>query len=294
VFVDDRRALALASVDGGMELRELSFDNGPTVRWRQRVPGLRSGDITYGADENGWVVLGRDSNSYFVRAAGTLGATGYDMNTWPNLSSRGGWIQAIGARGESALVVDQRYEFGLLARLLPWRLASVLTRSYPETHLAQAGRSGRSEVARSLFEAACDALHDGRVLCAAFDGRRTRIATIEPDTAAIGPLAAVDGRFWVTDVSSHGWIAGWNDSTPVALRLSTREVIGAPYRRDEFTSAIAATDAIIATVAARPGSSRVRLYQACQGPHCSESAPSSPNPAPRRTATAVPDRQRPQ
>lgn len=262
VFVDDHRALALASADGGLEMREIVFDAKPRIQSREVLPGFRTGELRYRSADDRWIVLGHNTDGRFARAEGTPGVTGTQTRTWGPLTASGGWLQAVGTNDTAALVVEQRYRPGALSRL--WRLgmAAGLGRGYyTEIHINRVVDGNRMEVGRSLLETGCDVLETEALLCAAYDGTRTRIVTIDPQTTAVQPVATVDGRFWTMQVASQGWIVGWSDVTPVAVRLSTREALRAPPVEDEFVSTLGVSDAAFATAAASDEGSHVRVYR---------------------------------
>ena len=262
VFVDDRRALALASVDGGLEVREIVFDAKPRIQSREVLAGFRTGELRYRSADDRWIVLGHNNESRFVRAEGTPGVTGVQTSTWGPLTTAGGWLQAVGTKDAAALVVEERYRPGVLSRLARLGMATGLGRAYyTEIHINRVVNGSRMEVGRSLLEAGCDALEDEALLCAAYDGTRTRIVTIDPQTSAVHPVATVDGRFWTMHVASRGWIVGWSDATPVAIKLSTREALRPPTMEDEFVSSLGVSDGAFATAASTDEGSRVRVYR---------------------------------
>jgi hypothetical protein len=121
VFVDDRRALALASVEGGLEVREIVFDAKPRIQSREVLAGWRTGELRYRAADDRWVVLGRNEDSRFVRAEGTPGVTGAKTSTWDTLSTPGSWLQAVGTSHGAALAVEQRYRPGSAQPACPLR-----------------------------------------------------------------------------------------------------------------------------------------------------------------------------
>ena len=261
VFVDDRRALTLANVDGGLEVREIVFDAKPRVQSREVLAGFRTGELRYRGFDDRWIVLGRTDESRFVRAEGTPGVTGTRLTTWPALPTQG-WLQAVGTSDAAALVVEERYRPSALSRLAMFGIATGLGRGYyTEIHINRVINGSRMEVGRSLLETRCDALETEALLCAAYDGTRTRIVTLDPKTSAVHPVATVDGRFWTMHVAAGGWIVGWNDLAPLAIRLSTRQTLRAPSASDEFTSTLGVSDGAFATAASTDEGSRVRVYR---------------------------------
>jgi len=262
VFVDDRRAMALASVEGGLEVREILFDAKPRIQSREVLAGLRTGELRYRPADDRWIVLGRNNESQFVRAEGTPGVTGARTSSWGTLSTSGGWVEAVGTTDSAALVVEQRYRPGALSRLARFGIWPGLGRGYyTEIHINRIGNGSRMEVGRSLLETGCETLETEALLCAAYDGTRTRIVTIDPQTSAVQPVATVDGRFWTTQVTSRGWIVGWGDSTPIAIRLSTHEALRPPSNADEFVTTVGVSDSAFATAASTDDGSHLRVYR---------------------------------
>jgi Zn-dependent protease with chaperone function len=261
VFVDDRRALTLANVDGGLEVREIVFDAKPRVQSREVLAGFRTGELRYRGADDRWIVLGRNDESRLVRAEGTPGVTGTRLTTWPALPTQG-WLQAVGTSDAAALVVEERYHPSALSRLATLGITTGLGRGYyTEIHINRVVNGSRLEVGRSLLETRCDALETEALLCAAYDGTRTRIVTLDPQTSAVHPVAMVDGRFWTMHVTSQGWIVGWSNLSPLAIRLSTRQALRAPADSDDFVSTLGVSEGAFATAASTDEGSRVRVYR---------------------------------
>ncbi len=261
-FVGDDRALVLVVRDGAAEVRDVSFDDGPVVHWSEQLPDLRSGTITYEARANQWVVIGRDRTGQLVRATGTVRQAGTVRTTWTLPTERASGIETIGTQGGAAFIVEKRYTFGAINRAALGLMAPLLMRSYSESQLWRLRDGRRVDAGRSLLDASCvnDTLSDPRLVCSAFDGSRTRIVAIDIDSGTVTALTTIDGRFRAGAGAARGWLTGWADSGPVALRLATREAIRPPFAVREYVSMVAATDAVIGTVAWKDGGSRIRLY----------------------------------
>lgn len=262
VFVDDSRALVLVVRNDAAEIRDLALDGAPVVTWRQTVPDLRWGSLTYDARSNGWTVVGRDAAGRFVRIAGTLRGTDAQRTAWKNPMARGGRIDALGVRGGTMLAVEKRYEGSALGRTPLRSLASFLPQVYSRSLLWRLRDGTRTAAGRSLLDASCvsEALSDDRLACTAFDGTRTRILAIDPETGGVAPIAMMDGRFFSDGGVARGWLSGWAGSQALALRLATGEAVRTRARAGEYVHLVAPAETVIGTVTWRDGSSHVRIH----------------------------------
>jgi Zn-dependent protease with chaperone function len=261
-FVDDHRALLLILQEGGAEVREVNFDDGaPVVAWRERIPDLQWGALTYEPSGNRWIVLGRDAAGQLVRSAGTVGSAGTESTTWP-APARERWLDAAATHGGAALIVEKHYVFGAAHWIAPRSIAPFLAPPFGESQVWRLRDGRRIDTGRSLLDTSCvnGALADGRLVCAAFDGIRTRIIAIDTDSAAVTGLMAINGHFRPDEVATRGWLTGWSNSRPVALRLATREAIRPPSPRGEFVNTMALTETVIGTASWKKGGSRIRVY----------------------------------
>jgi hypothetical protein len=183
------------------------------------------------------------------------------MTTWKMSTERGDGVETIGTQGVAAIIVEKRYTFGMfLGGIAP---GVFLAPTYSESQLWRLRDGRRIEAGRSLLDAACanDALGDSRLVCTAFDGTRTRIVAIDIDSGLVTALTTIDGHFRTNLGGTRGWLTGWAEAGPVALRLATREAIHPPVPFREYVSTVAATDAVMGTVAWKYGGSRIRLYR---------------------------------
>jgi heat shock protein HtpX len=268
-FLDDRRAMRLVVEGSRAEVQEVRLDGAPTVSWRQPIERVRWGSIGVEPGAKRWSVTGRADDGSLIHASGIVGEPGVKMAAWDGTSEDGGWVAAIGVRGDAALVVEHQYSYGpfpLDSRFAA--LAILMARPLSVTRFARLRGTERADSQQSLLDARClaDPFDDGQIACTAFDGVRTRIVAIDPATAAVAPLASVEGRFVAMTGAAGGWLTGWTGSTPTALRPFTREAIRAPAPLDDVVSGIAASDAAIGTVVSTDSGSRVRIYPLVPAP----------------------------
>jgi Zn-dependent protease with chaperone function len=261
-FVDDARALTLLVRAGAAEVRGIDIAS-LAVAWRETVPDVRWGKLTYQARSNRWTVIGHDSAGRFVRATGTVGASDMQRTVWPVPPGREGWFEGLSARGSALLAVESQTEPGFLRQTWLVFVAPWLTQTHNHSEVWLLHDGARSVAARSVLDTSCvnDALDDDRLVCAAFDGTDTRIVALDPETGSVTALAMMNGRFRPDDVAAHGWLIGWWNAGAVAVQLATREVIQ-PRRRgfEDPIYLVTATDAVLGTVGWREEGSHVRLY----------------------------------
>lgn len=262
-FVDDHRALLLVRHDGNAEVREVSFDGTPVVVSHQDIGRVAAHSIAYHGASNEWIVTGRDEARAFVRVSGTVGDNSQVRTAkWSAPSQRMEWIDAVAVHGSDAFVVEKQYVYGPLGGSRLAALAPLMIRTYGRSQMWRVHDRERVDAGHSLLDASCDSdvLDEGRVVCTAFDGLRTRVVTIDPTTGVVSALAMMDGRFGRTGSVTGGWLSGWKDSTPAALRLATREAFRPRKNKDEFVTAVTGADAVVGTVASIDDGSRVRVY----------------------------------
>ena len=261
-FIDDRRVLLLAVDRAGARITVASFDGAPAVNWRQRIPGIRSASLTYHHSGNQWVLVGRGAEGNVVRATGTVGESGFRQQTWKALADQGGWINAIGTRGDAAIALQMNYDYGIVGPALSMRMPTPLIRTYPESRLWRLGPGPRVEAGRSRLDVTCNSetRDEENIVCTAFDGVRTRIVAIEPATAAVTPLGQLDGPFHAHDGVGGSWLTGWWRGAATAVHLDTRVAFRLPRHPREFVTIVAPAEHVIATAAPVDVGMRVRVY----------------------------------
>src|SRR4029079_11868285 len=131
------------------------------------------------SDGRHWIVIGWDKRQQPVEAAGTIGTAGVTLERWPG--TPGISYVNLAAANASAAVVEEHYRPTPVTRTrAAWGLALPYATN---TRIWKLDGNGRRLVADSQLEISCSgaALHDALV-CAAFDGTRTRLAAIAVST----------------------------------------------------------------------------------------------------------------
>jgi Zn-dependent protease with chaperone function len=262
VFLDANRVLLFDSREGGVELRSMSLDPEPKVEWRQHIADVYQAHLLHPSGSRGWRVVGWDrSRGQIVRAEGQVGSDDIAQVRWPapkvGRDARG-WPTATAAATSGALVLETRYDAYLSGQFI-WR-SFLLSPGHASSQLRRINAESQDVLSVSEIDTACvtDAADDDRLVCTAFDGTRTRILAIDPATSVVSAVAILDGRFMIHGRPAHGWLTGWKDSRPAALRLATREGWAPSARTSVYGLAVA--DRFLGTVSGEDQGVVVRLF----------------------------------
>ena len=168
--------------------------------------------------------MGWGDDESIVRVEGIIGTSDVQKKQWPAVYTRESYIDALTAVGPEVLVVEKRYDRGLLAHVMPrrWTWARLLQPYHEVSRYATIGDHGRRTFGESKLGVDClaDVLLDG-LACTVYDGTRTHIVTIDARTGKVEGIGFLDDRFVSDRNAARGWLTGWAGSRPVAIRLST-------------------------------------------------------------------------
>jgi Zn-dependent protease with chaperone function len=262
LFLDEDHVLVLQAERDGMTLREFALEPVKEV-WQHHVADLRNAQLSCRPSIRRWRLLGRNGQQEIVRAEGVVGTSVAYETRWSVPDTRVGWIDTIAAAGDRALVSETSVGTNFLQqRRTLWAWASLVQPPQRESRFWTVGGIGRMEVAVSRLGPRCldGALGDERLVCAAFDGSETRFVALDPASGRLDAIGSLPGRFAVYQSAAAGWLSGWSDETPVALRLSTHEAFRAapdPFHR---IAQVTASGSVAGTVAFDGGRSIVRVY----------------------------------
>ncbi len=260
VFVDDAHALAVTFANGSAEVREVAVADAAATLWRASVTGATSGTLQVDTNRDEWQLLGWTRSRHVVRAAGRIGADSSIRTEWQTPPDNYGWTQGLIARGPDAVYVNNSYDLPPFSTpVLSVLYDAAQTRT--ESRVWHLTNQAHSLAALSRLDVNCTTNNftGDALVCSAYDGARTRLVTIDPATAAVTPASTFYGRFRQID-TAPGWVTGWLNSTPVALRLASNVAFRLASRPREWIRAVAASDAAIATASYTGGRTIVRVY----------------------------------
>jgi heat shock protein HtpX len=246
VFLDDAHALVMVAREDGVELKKLALETTPQVVWQQYVPEIFGPDLSIGSDSR-WRLMGSDRLRQPLRVEGLIGSAEVHRTGWKGFDHSVSWPAAMGASGSDALIVLTSYDARIPTSA--WALIWLLNPGAVVSQLWHVGPENRTQLGVSHAQAQCDGgvLGDERVVCIAYDGVRSRITALDPATGRITPIGTLDGHFTTYGRAPAGWLTGWCDSTPAAIRLGTREIfMGAQDRLR--VSAVTAADRWFAAI----------------------------------------------
>jgi hypothetical protein len=261
VFIDDDRAIGVVAAKGTAEIFVIHVDNPGAIVWSRRVPEVAGAMLSYRAATSRWRVLGRNDAGEIVRLEGVPGAPAVEETRWMRSKDGTGWPQAIAVAGTAALLVETSYHTPLLRHPDLWRWALVFQSMQSQATFTRVTATARTPVGVTRFGAQCvgTALEDERLICAGFDGARTRFATVDPAAGRLDPVAWLPGRFAATSGGADGWVSGWWNSRAVAIRLESREALEMP-RESDYVSHISANDHLVATLTYGGYGSKLKTY----------------------------------
>lgn len=128
-------------------------------------------------------------------------------------------------------------------------------------HLWHLGQGSHMDLGISRIATGCypNVIGGERIVCTAYDGTRTRIVSADPATREISAIGTLDGLFAGDEHPPAGWLTGWSGSTPVALRLNTRELVTLPERPPALVG-LTTSDRSLGIITADGGRSKIRLF----------------------------------
>lgn len=264
VFLDESRLLLVERQPRASVLRVVDLAAENREQWQLSVP-VSWGEMSIDRASRTWRLTGQNAAGDLVSAEGRVGEKTIQHSKWksPTDSNR---LEILGvARG--TVVALEHVSRPSLMRSSMWMLwlpfASTTFRS--ESRMWSVADSGRSQVVASGVELTCHSsvVRDGPAACAAFDGMRTRLFSIDPASAQPVAMASLDGRFYPHGNIDFGWVAGWWGDSPILLNPATREVIRPPATADSGVRPhqLAVGETVMATVSWNDGDSLIRVYQ---------------------------------
>jgi Zn-dependent protease with chaperone function len=261
-FVDDDTVLVGEDDHEGTTLRQIRLNSTHDVLWRQRIPSLRGAALGLSRDGR-WHLEGWQDGETIVRAEGIVGAAEFVERRWPVADARDASINAVTTAGSQPLVVETRYDGGLL-RHLParaWMLGLLLHSGTERSRYWLAGDKTARPLGESRFGAHCPTgTTDGALLCSVFDGARTRLIRLDARDGSITAIGRLDGRFIAVDATADGWLTGWQDSTAVAVDLVNRRALRLP-QSEGVAGGLSVSNGRLAAIVWDGTGATLRLYR---------------------------------
>lgn len=262
-FVGDDEILLADTAAAHLELRLVRPGASQEVLWRIQVPDVVRETLHVTSADRRWRVMGWDHDRQnIVRVEGVLGEPTFERQEWPAEDVVEGLDHLLAASGDAALVVENRYEMGVLPRA--WYWTWWLFPPGSQTWFRAATGGTIVDLGTSRLDANCHsaALSTDALLCGAFDGTRTRFISIDPASKRIAGVAWLNGRFFSTCKSAGGWLCGWLNGSSIALNPERRQAIQIEGSRGERVFEIAVAGELLATLASNGTGSTVKFYPA--------------------------------
>jgi len=262
VFAGNDRVVILERTAGGSAVRVVGLGDRPhDVQAPVALDGIHALRVGVAPAGDGWIAFGTMKDGALVSATGRFGETTPSITEWATWGS----TSMLAAAGDRVLLWRLRYRPSLLTRpgfsqWAPLLAAAALGGPAPaESEFWTLHVGIPTRIAASSLPVTCTSR--GRLdaaICAAFDGRDTRLFAVDPAAPALEPVATVKGRLYTRHVSQDGWISGWLEGALVALQPRTSEMIS--VRSASRIYAMTATDRVVAAVSMNGRRSTVRVY----------------------------------
>ena len=261
-FVDDDTVLVGEDDEEGTTLRQIRLNSTHDVLWRQRIPRLRGAALGLSRDGR-WHLEGWQDEDTIVRAEGIVGVATFVERRWTVAGARNAWINAMTTAGAQPLVVETRYDGGLL-RHLPaqvWMLGLLVHGGTERSRYWLAGDKAAPPLGESRFGAHCPSgAADGALLCSVYDGARTRLIRLDARDGSISAIGSLEGRFIGEDPAADGWLTGWQDSTAVAIDVVNRRALRVP-RSEGIAGGLSVSNGRLAAIVFDGNGATLRVYR---------------------------------
>jgi hypothetical protein len=263
LFLDDERVLTLAADGADTLVREVRVER-RTTEWEHRIENLTAGRLAFRRESNRWVVTGHSFGGQLVSVEASLGSADVQRREW-NTAERHGWADAWALEGDTVLLARKQFDLDVMGG---GAFSSTLTLllSHIPTRLTRIGPAGPIDIATSQLDTTCsDRVFDAaRLVCMAFDGKRTHLFVFEPSDSLPRPVGSIAGHFLSYRPTAGGWVSGWlNDdwltSTQLAIDVRSRRAISIPG--ELAASELTVWGNLAATLSPVGTSTRVRFYR---------------------------------
>jgi Zn-dependent protease with chaperone function len=261
VFVDEARVLLVDSRRGTSTLRVVDLEQAGREVWSRQVP-FYAEHVMVDRASRCWQLLGWNDNRDIVSVTGTVGRDEVNEESWKRRTDDGGYMRPLAVANNRMLALESKMSSAWRSSLLLIRLATLMRQEYgAESRFWSIGRDGASPFATSHFDLRCPHQNAGqRLVCAAYDGTRTGIYSVDAATQRLTAMAVMTGRFFPRGATGAGWMTGWWEHAPVLMHPATRTVLRVDGRDQQRPDLLAMTESIVGAVWSNGSESTVRLY----------------------------------
>jgi hypothetical protein len=262
VFVDEGRVLLLDSQRGVSTLRVVDLEHAAREVWSRQVPYFAE-HVGIDRASKRWQLLGWNADRDIVNVTGTIGGDDLNAESWRRHADDGAYLRPLAVADGQMLALETRSTSTWQRSATLVQLAALVQREYRyESRFWVVRREGAAAFATSHLDLRCphQSAEDDTPVCAAYDGTRTGIYTVDPATRRLMPVASMMGRFFLRGGAGAGWQSGWWDRSPVLLRPATRAVIRVGARNRDCPDVLAISAGMVGAVWTNDSESTVRLY----------------------------------
>jgi hypothetical protein len=238
------------------------------TEWEHRIENVTAARLAYRRESNRWVVTGHSFDGQLVSVEAPLGSPDVQRREWTTVE-RHGWTDAWALEGDTVLLARKQFDLDAIGG---GALSSTLTLllSHIPTRLTRIGPTGTIDIATSQLDTTCsDRVFDAaRLVCMAFDGKRTHLFVFEPNDSAPRPVGSIAGHFLSHRPTVGGWVTGWLNedwltTTQLAIDVQSHRAISMPP--ELAANELTVWGNVAATLTHLGTSTRVRFYRLDSG-----------------------------
>ena len=261
LFIDDRRLLILDSHSGETGLQLVNLDT-LAVTWEKTLD-VTSATLSIDRAATTWQLLGYSGKGRFVRITGPVADGEIARHEW-RVTSADPEFAAFPLWASGARLVVRATAYNRMG--LSWeqlgRWAMWLDPWDSETRLLSIDATSARELWHSTLEVNCLAgsFADQPPICSGNDGSRTHLASLNPDTGALTPIAKFAGATASLSFERE-WVTGWARTRPFAWHVPSRRMIRLDDSRRANGGYFASGDHALAVIESGVDGSTIHIYR---------------------------------
>jgi Zn-dependent protease with chaperone function len=269
-FLDDHEVVLLDRLRDGTAIRVVELGRESEPRWSTTISKLMSASLSVNPDTGTWRLLGNQERDVTLIEGDVRGITA--ERRWPRgvraWDRDAGWTEPVAASDTTVLMRQRKYMPGPFDRSIGRSLSSTFALMYAprgavETRLWTIAPAGNRALGTSFMNPEChDVAGPGqRPLCVGFDGVRSKIFSVDLNTATLEAVGSAEGRLYEVSNNASGWLTARSAVGALAIRASGNRALQFSHRGNEWIRQMVVNDRFVAVLADTRSRTAIRLYK---------------------------------
>ena len=232
------------------------------VTWEKPLD-ITSGVLSIDRAATTWQVLGYTGKGRFVRITGPIADGEIVRHEWRVTSADPEFAAfPLWASGPRLIVRATAYHRAGLSFERFGRWAMWLDPWNSETRLLSIDGASARELWHSTLDVNClpGSFADQPPICSGNDGSRTHLASLDPETGVLTPIAKFHGAA-VSLSFEREWVTGWAGARPFAWHVPSGRMIELDGNRRDYGGYFASGDEALAVIESDVDISTIRIYR---------------------------------